>query len=268
MASYADIEAIFEGSMRRRDLQHRLAGVHAIPSRRWDAGASYTASEITYEATIVVTCKDKPMLTGPIYGRGVGVTHAHAITRARDAILLDPRLPPEPTTDAAYLALWLCFPVAVPLVVRGQPMPGQAEANHLAIDQTLEEWYSESQHLGVDFEGTKPPQIVQIACAQGVYVAPFDDPSARKVLRDPRHVHCVFGAHEEKYCANPRNVQRCQSESLPALAAALFCPHLRLRKDPSIHARTNDWRAPVLPPDALVYAALDAVMTRHIAMRG
>ena len=77
-------------------------------------------------------------------------------------------------------------------------------------------WFETAQVLGVDWEG-QPPAIVQIACASGVYIDKADAPTARSILDDRRHTHCVFG---EKRCIHPhsdeleRGPTECRSDPI------------------------------------------------------
>lgn len=127
------------------------------------------------------------------------------------------------------------------------------------------DWFAEAQVLGVDWEGS-PPRIVQIACARGVYIDVVGAPAAARVLRDTRHTHCIFGAHEAALVAVPRNVQRADSQPLVEAVSVAFMPTVRFTKDKEIHRRTNYWRTRPLSQEALEYAALDAEMTRRLGI--
>lgn len=139
-------------------------------------------------------------------------------------------------------------------------------------------WFDEADTLGVDFEGM-PPVLVQIACKHGVVVDRLRTAWVRRVLRDPRHLHCIFGQHERRLVARPLDVQAAVGRKWPVLggpwsladaASLLLVPRVRLVKDKTIHTRV-DWReaarARTLSSEALTYAAGDAWFTRAAGLR-
>ena len=134
-------------------------------------------------------------------------------------------------------------------------------------------WFAEPDVVGVDWEGT-PPRLVQVACRRGVAVDVAGAPWAAAVLRDARHAHVVFGAHEVALVAAGAAIDAQRGDPSLSLAETFSracCPDVRLTKDPTLHART-DWaaaaRARRLPREAALYAALDAWATRLAAGRG
>ncbi len=129
------------------------------------------------------------------------------------------------------------------------------------------EWFNEPQVLGVDWEG-QPIALVQIACKRGVAIDAHDAPWVNSVLTDKRHNHAVFGKHEIHLVGNPMQIQESDI-SLAETVSRIYCPTVRLIKDKSIHDRV-DWalcaRREQLNSEAIAYAALDAEMTRLVAI--
>lgn len=72
--------------------------------------------------------------------------------------------------------------------------------NHVvAFKPPPTKWFAKASVLGVDFEGTSKdqlPQLVQIACEEGVVVARMSDAWVKTILADARHTHVVFGADD------------------------------------------------------------------------
>lgn len=129
-------------------------------------------------------------------------------------------------------------------------------------------WFSTGDDvLGVDWEG-QPPALVQIACKHGIALDIPSAPWVRGVLTDARFTHAVFGAHELPLVANGFDCQPGDKPSLVEMTSRLLCPSVRLLKDPTIHQRV-DWTSSAshLPEEAIRYAALDAWVTRRIALR-
>ena len=185
----------------------------------------------------------------PIIGRGSAPKSKHAIRLAMRDVWDAISTIPDPCTDTLpFTDLWSALQKAV---IAFTPPPVQ--------------WFSHAQVLGVDWEG-QPRAIVQIACKSGVYIDAADAAAALGILRDEKHVHCVFGEHEMHLVANPKNLQHDPKQSLAEVASILFCPTTRLQKDKSLHFWA-DWSSPDLCTDAIRYAALDAEVTRRIGLR-
>lgn len=147
--------------------------------------------------------------------------------------------------------------------------------------------------MGVDWEGT-PPSLVQIAWRNTlcdrffhdrarahsiwnkvfarkknhsdvpieyvVYIDKVDSPVVRRILRDPKYTHCVFGEHEMKLVENPVNLQPDSMDSLADTFSKTLYPNVRFKKDGRVHART-DWTCSDLRTGAIQYAASDALAT-------
>lgn len=128
-------------------------------------------------------------------------------------------------------------------------------------------WFDNTspQVLGIDFEG-QPPCICQIACDRGVYIDEIDTPLVQQILRNPMFTHAVFGEHEMKYVMNGTNIQKNKTLSLAETVSRYFYPKTRILKDKKIH-EIADWKKPSsLTVRLLRYAALDALVTRKIAL--
>ena len=139
-------------------------------------------------------------------------------------------------------------------------------------------WFVSPQVVGVDFEGMKPVRYVQIACDVGVVVHHVHTGWVQRVLRDRRHVHAIFGDHEAKYVANPRDMQTAAAKivtpphtgpwSLADAVSIIMCPEWRITKDKSF-ARSGCFSqdARDLTEDEVMYAAMDAHATRAMAQK-
>ena len=183
----------------------------------------------------------------------------HAMTRAVYELAAPPTLTPLPWAATILSSL------ALPVVAFPDTMPW--------------DWFAgDPDVLGVDFEGM-PPVVAQVCCRSGVWIDRLE--RILLVLRDPRHVHVVFGAHEAHLVGQPFDLQAALARRFPlpwgcagwslADAMDLMCEDLAggvrsayFHKDRSLHRRT-DWGAQPLPQEALEYAAADAVATRSVA---
>ena len=134
----------------------------------------------------------------------------------------------------------------------------------IAFRSPPDDWFSQSQILGIDFEGS-PPTIAQIACEKGVFISRVNKPKVIEILKDPKHIHCVFGKHEEELVGNPLNLQIDPHKSLVEYISITFCPEIRFKKDKKIHKKVGYWKR-YIPDFGLRYAALDAEMTRLLGM--
>jgi hypothetical protein len=128
------------------------------------------------------------------------------------------------------------------------------------------EWFESGQVLGIDWEGSPVNYTVQIAGIHGVLVADALDPVAIDILRDRKHVHCVFGEHEVNLVARPDNLQFSNKVSLAEVASRVLAPQVRFFKQTTDLHAANVWRQRPLPTRALRYAALDAEITRMIGV--
>lgn len=163
------------------------------------------------------------------------------------------------------------------------PLPWQTIVRSLALpiltfpDAIPWDWFAgDPDVLGVDFEGT-PPVVGQVCCRHGVWIDRLD--RIVLLLQDPRHLHVVFGEHETHLVTRPFELQAAMAERFPlpwgcaawslADAMSLMTEDLAgerttyFAKDASIHRRT-DWAA-ALSPEAIEYAASDAIATRSLA---
>ena len=127
-------------------------------------------------------------------------------------------------------------------------------------------WFKKAQVLGVDWEGC-PPSLVQIACERGVYIDSVSSLAAAKVLADGRHTHAVYGENETSLVSRPLNLQVNPRLSLAETVSIELCPLVRLEKNKAIR-RETDWAdLNSLGERELQYAALDAEMTRRVALK-
>ena len=179
--------------------------------------------------------------------------------------------------DAYQDAYWKCFDL-----LKNVPDPCSRTMQYCDMWKTImhkkpvclfepppTSWFEKGQVLGIDWEGF-PPSLVQIACASGVYVDTATSPTALKILNDARHRHCVYGSHEMHMVANPVNLQEDVKVSLVDAVSEALLPDIRIVKDKNIHSRI-DWHACAdqkrLPDEAVMYAATDAILTRHLGMK-
>ena len=202
-------------------------------------------------------------LDGACIGRTIGV--ARKIKDAkRDAMhrmLLVFRDVPDPCSKTMT---WNALAETLFLPLEGEG----GKIKVMSFREPPHDWFYKPQRLGVDWEGSPTPCIVQIAVeGRGVAIDVVDATWVRCVLADTRHTHGVFGEHELGLVARGINLQPNYHTSLAECTSLAFMPHCRLVKDETIHHRTN-WvqcaRERTLPREALIYAALDAFATLRL----
>lgn len=136
----------------------------------------------------------------------------------------------------------------------------------LRFEVPPDHWFFEPTVLGVDFEGPSK-HLVQIACDHGVAIDRIDATWVQDVLRNPHHVHFIFGAHEARLVANPVNVQvdvHGQAISLEEAYARLFDPSSRYCKHKHKGNGDECARTRHIEDDFALYAATDAWATLQI----
>ena len=138
-------------------------------------------------------------------------------------------------------------------------------------------WFDEPQILGIDFEGL-PPALVQICCRRGIVIENLYEPWVQHVLHDTRHIHYIFGKHENDLVGNPFDIQDYLVNKFPIYKhewslvdglSLMYRPHVRYTKDKSIHLNT-DWvqiaNDRIIYGDAKNYATIDAIVTYKLAI--
>lgn len=138
-------------------------------------------------------------------------------------------------------------------------------------------WFDEPQILGIDFEGL-PPALVQIGCRNGIVIENLYEPWVQHVLHDQRHIHYIFGEHENDLVGNPFDIQGYLINKFPIYKhpwslvdglSLMYNPFTRYTKDKSIHEYT-DWAQiandRIINDNAKDYAAIDAYITYKLAI--
>ena len=206
--------------------------------------------EIEHQRFNITHIKIKRKDIKDITGQGFGETKKEAIRNAMKNLwyVLD-NIPNPCTKTIEFMNLY-------DHIVGGKEI--------ISFRKPPENWFSQGQILGIDWEGCNPPKIVQISCDHGIYIDRVGSQFVKKILESEKHTHCVFGKHEIDLVKNPLNLQQDPRLSLVEYFSRKFCPTIRIKKDKKIHLIVDWSNIKELPDYAIKYAALDAEVTRML----